>query len=121
MRYLLDEDVNPKAAVIARGRGLEAVSVQELERFSLEDEHQLRFAAREGRVFVTRNRDDFRRLTVDFFEAREPHAGVLVLPFSIPNNRPEQIASALERYEKRSAGDHMQPYTFDFLQGEPDG
>lgn len=97
------------------------VSVQEIERRSLEDADQLRYAAQEDRALVTRNRDDFRRLTVDFFEAREPHGGVLILPFSIPNNRPEQIASALERYAESSPGERMQPYTFDFLQGESGG
>lgn len=115
MRFLLDEDVDPEAARIARGRGLDVVSVQELDRRSLDDEEQLRFAAGEGRAFVTRNRDDFRALTVAFFHARRPHAGVLILPFSIPNNRPERIAAALQRHAGRVSGDDMQPYTMDFL------
>lgn len=115
MRFLLDEDVNPRAAEIARGRGIDVRSVRDLDRLSLADEDQLRYAAREERAFVARNRDDFRELTVRFFETREPHAGVLILPFSIPNRRPELITGGLEAYSRRLGADRMQPYTMDFL------
>ena len=115
MRFLLDEDVNPAAAGIARGRGLDVVSVHEVDRRGLGDADQLRYAAMQRRAFVTRNRDDFRQLTVEFFEARELHAGVLILPFSVRNDRPGAIAAALRRYQGQAPGEHMQPYTLDFL------
>lgn len=115
MRFLLDEDVHPRAASIARGRRLDVTSVHELGRTGLEDEEQLRFAAREGRALVTRNRGDFLQLTLDFFATREPHAGLLIIPYSLPNRRPERIAAALADYADRYPRERMEPYTIDFL------
>lgn len=120
MRFLLDEDVHPEAARIARGRGVDVVSVHEIARTGLDDESQLRYAAADERAFVTRNRDDFLRLTIEFFRSGRRHAGVLILPRSIPNRQPDRIAAAIQQY----AGTHhveahpherMEPYTFDFL------
>lgn len=115
MRYLLDEDVNPAVARVVRGRSVDARSVHELGRVGLSDRVQLRLAADDGRVFVTYNRDDFRRLTVEFFHARRPHAGVLAVPRSLRNDRPEEIAGALARYEAAHGEAGLAPYTFDFL------
>ena len=44
MRFLLDEDLNPAAAEIGRGLGLDVVSVHEIDRRGFSDEEQLRFA-----------------------------------------------------------------------------
>lgn len=114
MRFLLDEDVHPEAARIARGRDVDVVSVHEIERTGLDDESQLRYAAEEERAFVTRNRDDFLALTVAFFRSRDPHAGVLILPHSSPNRHPDRIAAAIQDCAGNHAGE-MEPYTFDFL------
>jgi hypothetical protein len=74
LRYLLDEDVNPAVSEAARALGLDVVSVHEIERtgVAFPDGAQLHFAAVERRIMVTRNRDDFIRLTRDFFQAGEP-------------------------------------------------
>jgi predicted nuclease of predicted toxin-antitoxin system len=117
LKFLLDEDLPPRAAQIARGLELDAVSVHELGRVGLTDAAQLRFAAREGRVFVTRNRDDFRALTLEFHRAGEAHAGVLIVGRRIPNNRPERIAHALKRWTG-SGTEHagsFGAYEIDFL------
>ena len=98
MRFLLDEDLPLKAAVVARGLGLDVRTVQDYNRLSVPDEDQLRFAAGERRVMVTRNRDDFLRLTAEFYSGGEPHGGVLILTARLPNNRPEAIAHALKRW-----------------------
>lgn len=58
MRFLLDEDLGPAIAEIARGLGLDVLSIHEIDRRGLPDEEQLRFAASQGRIFLTRNRDD---------------------------------------------------------------
>lgn len=113
MRFLLDEDVNPAVAEIARGLGLDAVSVHEIDRRGFPDEQQLRFSAAQGRIFLTRNRDDFIRLTVSFFQVGELHAGVLIVPHSLPNHFPGRIAHALKRWHDRS-GDPG-PHFIDFL------
>lgn len=77
MRFLLDEDVNPAVAEIGRGLGLDVVGVHEIQRNGFDDELQLRYAAADNRIFVTRNRDNFITLTVDFFHAGHAHAGTL--------------------------------------------
>lgn len=116
MRFLLDEDVNPAVAEISRGLGLEVVSVHEIQRNGFDDEPHLRYAAAENWIFVTRNRDDFIKLTIDFFRAGHAHAGVLIVPHSLPNHQPARLAHALHRWYERHAG-NSQPfqYMIDFL------
>ena len=117
MRFLFDEGLPPKAAEISRGLDLEAVSVHELGRVSLSDREQLRFSAREDRVFVTRNRDDFRALTLEFYRAGEAQRGVLVVGRKLPNNRPDRVAHALRRWadERAERPESFGPYVLDFL------
>ncbi len=114
MRYLLDEDLHPGFAEVARGLGLDALSVHEVDRRGFSDDDQLRYAAAEGRCLVTRNRDDFIQLTVMYFEANRPHAGVLSVPRSLPNKRPEQMAHALKRWHEKR-GEVASAYMIDFL------
>ena len=101
MRFLLDEDVNPAVAEIGRGLGLDVVSVHELQRQGFDDEPHLHYAAADNRLFVTRNRDDFIKLTVDFFHAGQAQAGVLIVPHSLPNHQPARLAHALHRWSER--------------------
>ena len=55
-----------------------------------------------SRVFITRNRDDFIRLTVLFFRTGESQSsGILIVPRSLPNHLPERIAHALRRWQER--------------------
>jgi len=119
-RFLLDEDLNPTSAEVARGLGLDAVSVHEIDRLGLSDEEQLRFAAAERRILVTRNRDDFLALTTEFFRRRAPHRGVLIVTAELSNNRPERLAHALARW-KVERGDHLHTTTHyaDFLSPRP--
>lgn len=100
MRYLLDEDLSPIVAETARGLGLDAISIHQIGRRGFTDGEQLDFAAREGRTMVTRNRDDFIALTVEAFRTNAAHAGVLIVPRSLPNHRPEAIAHALRRWHE---------------------
>jgi uncharacterized protein with PIN domain len=113
MRFLLDEDVNPAVAKIARGLGMDVISIHEIARLSLPDEEQLRFAASESRIFITRNGKDFIRLGVVFFQTRESHEGVVIVPRSLPNDRPDRIAHALRRWQDRP-GDRGSDFV-DFL------
>ena len=55
--FFLDEDLSPRIATIAREQGLDVLSTHESGRNGLDDEEQLRFAAQEGRILVTCNRD----------------------------------------------------------------
>lgn len=97
-RFLLDEDLPATAAWIARGLGLDALSIHELQRRGVPDDEQLRFATTEKRMFVTRNRRDFLRLTLEFYEAGEIHREVPIVPRALTGDRPEGIAHALKRW-----------------------
>ena len=112
----MDEDLPPLVAEVARGMGMDVRSVHELGRTGLSDPEQLRFAAREGYVFIARNRDDFLHFTVEFFRKGEPHAGVLIVSRGLPSSRPERISHALCRWEKsRNDPGGFGPYAVNFL------
>lgn len=110
MRYLLDEDLPPRAAEVARGLGLDVNSVHELGRRGLTDREQLRLSSAEGRIFLTRNHRDFIGLTVEFYRVGEAYAGVLLVRRTLPNDHPERIAHALKRWDEAWADI---PATFD--------
>lgn len=114
MKYYLDEDLSQKVAELLRARSLDAISVHEIGTEGLSDEDQLKRAAREGRGFVTRNRDDFIRLTVQFFSAQHPHHGVLIVPYSLPSDRFPLIADALAEYATQHPKG-LPSYAVDFL------
>lgn len=114
MRFYLDEDLSGEIARIARARGVDVVSCHELGLKRLGDELQLRLAAEEGRCLVTRNRDHFLALTVRFFEREWPHAGILIVPASMPSRYFAVIAAALLDYDLRHP-QGVPAYTIDFL------
>jgi predicted nuclease of predicted toxin-antitoxin system len=115
MKYYLDEDISPKVANILRKNQVDAVSTHEVGMTQAPDSEQLEYAASERRSIVTRNRDDFIRLTVHFFNELRPHHGVLIIPHTIPGDRFSIIAKALKKYaSKHPSG--MKPYTIDFLE-----
>lgn len=115
MRFLLDEDIPPKAAQAARGLDLDVVSVHELARMGLSDERQLEFAASERRILVTRNRDDFIALTRIFYATGRAHAGILIVTRTYPNHRPATIAHALVAWSERYASNQPGEGFLDFL------
>lgn len=88
-----------------------------MERTGLSDPEQLRFAAGEGGVFVTCNRNDFLHFTVEFFRKGESHLGILIVSRSLPSSRPERISHALQRWEQSSKNnpEGFEPYAVDFL------
>lgn len=98
MRFLLDEGLHPKVAELAWGLGLDAVSAHDIRRTGLSDWEQLELAAGDGRVFVTRNRWDVVHCTTELCRSGHPHAGVLLVPSVLPNDRPDAIAHALKRW-----------------------
>jgi len=115
MKYYLDEDISPKIAEILRKYQVDVVSTHEMNMTQALDREQLEYAASEGRSIVTRNRDDFIRLTVQFFNELRPHCGVLIVPHTILGDKFSLIAKALKKYaSKHPQG--MEPYTIDFLE-----
>ncbi|MFZ0131587.1 MAG: DUF5615 family PIN-like protein [Desulfobacterales bacterium] len=114
MKLYLDEDISPKVAGILRKRGIDAVSAHDTGMLEASDEEQLSFAAVNGRAMVTRNRDDFITLTVQFFEKLRPHCGLVVVPYTISGSEFGKLASLLKNYSKNHPFG-LAPYTIEFL------
>ena len=119
MKFHLDEDQSTSTARAARQRhDLNVTSSHELGLDRASDEEQLLHAGREGRCLVTRNGGDFIALT-DAFEAEQlPHAGVLIVPRSMPNDAYARIARALAWYHARYP-EGVPPYFVSYLHDPP--
>lgn len=115
MKYYLDEDISPKIADILKNYQIDVKSTHEASMIQATDAEQLKYASSEGRCIVTRNRNDFIRLTIKFFNENLPHHGVLIIPYTLPGDKFSRIASALKKYAHKHAGG-MEPYTIDFLE-----
>ena len=114
MKFYLDEDLSPQIAELLRNKGLDCISAHATGMLGASDLEQLTFASTHMRCLVTKNRDDFIRLTVQFFNDNLPHFGLLIIPITIPGDRFSQIANALAA----CANDHpegLPNYTVDFL------
>ena len=117
MRLYLDEDLSPKIARLLRKDGIDAVSAHEIDMTGISDQEQLEFAARENRCLVTRNRDDFIHLSIQFFNDRIPHHGVLIIPYTIPGDQFSRMAGLLARFLRRHPSG-LEPYVCSFLPGK---
>jgi hypothetical protein len=119
MRFYLDEDQSDLVADIAhRQFGLDVTSAHRVGTKGTPDSAQLAYAAVERRCIVTRNGDDFPRLTVRFLLEGLPHAGVLIVPTSWPQRGWMRIARALAYYHSLYPGD-APPYLVDYLHDPP--
>ena len=115
MKFYLDEDLSPKIAEILRKSGIDALSAHEAGMCEASDRKQLEFAATEKRCLVTRNRDDFIRLTVRFFNDQRPHWGVLIVPYTLPGDQFSRITSLIKKFSSRHQKG-LAPYSIAFLQ-----
>lgn len=114
MKLYLDEDISPKVSEILRKKGVDAVSAHEVGMLEASDDEQLAFAAAQGRAMVTRNRDDFITLTVQFFNDHKPHQGLIIVPHTVPGSGFSKLATLLMKHcEARPRG--LVPYTIEFL------
>ena len=114
MKYYLDEDLSPKIAEMLRKQNVDCISVHEVSMVQASDLEQLMVAAKNKRCFVTKNRNDFIRLTVQFFNDHIPHYGVLIIPHTIPGDQFARISDKLVNYAHKHP-EGMMPYTVDFL------
>jgi len=112
--YYLDEDVAVQVAPPLRALGLDVLTTRDAGRLRATDESQLEFAAREGRLLVTWNRDDFIEFSRRFAAEGRPHAGVLVIPSSFARHDHGGIARAIARYD-RDHPEGVPPYLLDYL------
>lgn len=86
----------------------------------LTDEAQLAFAAREQRCIVTRNGEDFIRLTARAEAVGSSHFGVLIVPRSMLGGQFMRIARALAYYASLYP-DGRPVYHVDYLRDPPEG
>ncbi len=110
--------LTPKIATHADDLGIDVASVHQIRRIGLSDWEQLLLAADDGRVLVTLNRADSLHCTAELFRAGQRHRGVLIVPWSLANDRPAAIAHALRRWANAHAdesADGFGPYHVDFL------
>lgn len=114
MRFYLDEDQSGEVAALARQSGVDVTSSHEERRDGAVDDVQLKHAASEDRAIVTRNFGDFNRITREFMAQGLPHAGVLLVPPSLPNDDFSGIARAIVVYH-RDHPDGMAAYGVDWL------
>ena len=114
IKFYLDEDISPVVAKLLRKQGIDCVSAHEFGMLQASDMAQLEFASKDKRCLVTRNRDDFIRLTVQFFNNQLPHFGVLIIPHSYPGDRFSIIAKTLHDYAQQYS-EGMMAYGIDFI------
>ena len=114
MKLYLDEDISPRVAELLRKKGVDAVSAHEKDMKGVSDEEQLTAAVNEGRVMVTRNRNDFIALTVRFFQDFNPHYGLIIVPHSIPGSNFNLMANRLSACVNKHPKD-LEPYTIEFV------
>ena len=114
MKFYLDEDLSPKIAKILRRSGINAWSAHEVGLRELSEQHQLEFAVKEKRCLVTRNRDDFIRLTVQFLNDHRPHWGVLIVPHTIPGDQFSRIANLIRKFSSHYQKG-LEPYSIAYL------
>lgn len=114
MNFYLDEDLSQRIAEILRSQEIDSISVHENRTEGFTDYEQLKQAASEGRCLVTRNRDDFIRLTLQFYNETRQHHGVLIVPYTLPADHFAELAEALGQYASALI-EGLPPYTIDFL------
>lgn len=114
MKIYLDEDLSPKISEVLRKNRIDALSAHEVGMTGASDREQLAFAARRKRCLVSRNRDDFIQLSVQFFNDRLPHSGVLIVPYTILGDQFSLIARLLINFaHQHSSG--LESYMVSFL------
>lgn len=116
MKYYLDEDLSPKIAEILRKQGIDAISVYETGMAQASDREQLEYAVSGGRCLITRNRNDFIKLTVQFFNEHRKHYGILIIPHTLPGDKFSLIAKAIAKYDVKHSREKIEPYTIDFVE-----
>jgi Domain of unknown function (DUF5615) len=95
-KFYLDENVNVILAARLRADGFDVLTTVEAGRLGSDDDDQLLFATREGRVLVTHNLRDFRRIAIEWARAGRAHAGLMYSSEEAPATVHAWIRDALD-------------------------
>lgn len=79
IRLLLDHHINPRLATDLRRQGFDVTFPRELGTERAPDAGHLAWAAEQGRVVLTRDREDFQILAQQWAEQNRNHARILLL------------------------------------------
>jgi hypothetical protein len=80
-KLFVDEDACEDAVVSALRRlGIDVLTVLDVGRSGIDDEHQLRFATSLSRAVYSLNASHFARLHREFLSLGEEHSGIIVIP-----------------------------------------
>ena len=100
----LDEDVGVLLAELLRARGFSVQTTQEAGRKGTRDEDQLAYAVGQRRTLLTHNRDDFARLSEEYFNGGRKHYGIIIAVRRPPN----EIARRLLIILNQATADEME-------------
>jgi hypothetical protein len=114
LKFYIDEDISPKVVEILRQHGIDGVSAHDIGLAGASDEDQFAEAVSRKCAIVTRNKDDFITLTVQAFENRSPHYGLVVFSHRISGSDFGEMAALLEKCAKKNP-EGMGAYTIEFI------
>jgi hypothetical protein len=95
LKLYLDEDLSPRIVALLAERGLDVTGAHGVGQAGRSDLEQLHYAAREGRVLVTRNVADFLEIVRQLIDRQESHAGIVLVPASFRGDEFAVVADAL--------------------------
>jgi predicted nuclease of predicted toxin-antitoxin system len=114
VKFNIDEDISPKVAEILRIQGIDGVSAHDIGLAGASDEDQFAEAVSRKCAIITRNREDFITRTVQAFENRSPHYGLVVVSHNISGSDFGDMAALLEKCAKKSPKG-MGAYPIEFI------
>lgn len=112
----LDECMGRRLAAYLRSTGVDVVTAAEAQTTSDDDEAQLIYASSQGRILISQNQIDFRRLHAIFRRARRPHAGIILVPQTVPYRRKEHRVRLLVDWVSTFSEHRSQLFTWTDLQ-----
>jgi predicted nuclease of predicted toxin-antitoxin system len=114
----LDECIDYRLATALRTAEIDVLTVSEAGAASHDDEAQLSFATSQGRMLLSQNQIDFRRLHATFMRTGRPHGGIVLVPQTVPYQRLERRVRLLLDWVARFSEHQSRLFTWTALQQE---
>ena len=96
-KLYLNENVAVRLVDSLKELCIEAIHTERVSNKGVDDEFQLRYAAKRGFILVTHNRRDFRELHNKWIKMEKKHSGILVMK----PNEPEYLAKRIKLFFDR--------------------